>query len=241
MKKGFRLLTVLSAIMLLVSGCGTPLHEMTDDEENIVVRYAAYAVGKHNIRQKDGMTSDMPQEKDTQNKEKDNAKADSGKASQTDGAAGENGVGDGEEQDYEVIELSDAVDCRNGLSIGYQNYEIKDSYKEGNYFSVNAAEGNTLLIMHFVISNPTDGTLKYDTSGLTAKFYGVFDGTNRIAEKVTFSNEELSSSTKTVKAGKKTGAIMIFELSKEQSKTVDSLTVLVDKKEQLYQVKLKNN
>ena len=65
MRKGMRLLAILSATVLLIGGCGTQMYELTDDEETLITQYAAYAVGKHNIRQKDGMTSDQPKEEDT--------------------------------------------------------------------------------------------------------------------------------------------------------------------------------
>ena len=45
------------------------MYELTEDEDTLITQYAAYASGKHNIRQKDGKTSDKPQEEDTTNKE----------------------------------------------------------------------------------------------------------------------------------------------------------------------------
>ena len=68
MKKGMRLLAVLSATVLLVSGCGTQMYELTEDEETLITQYAAYAIGKHNIRQKDGMTSRRKRIPQTKNK-----------------------------------------------------------------------------------------------------------------------------------------------------------------------------
>ena len=62
MKKEMRLLAVLSVITLLLSGCGTELYEMTDEEEALVVQGAAYMLSKHNIFQKDGMNGTLPPE-----------------------------------------------------------------------------------------------------------------------------------------------------------------------------------
>ena len=62
-KRQIRLVAILVSAMFVLTGCGpTPLHEMTDEERDIVVHYAAYVVGKHNIYQKDGMTNADPEQ-----------------------------------------------------------------------------------------------------------------------------------------------------------------------------------
>lgn len=235
-----RLLAVLSATVLLVGGCGTPMYDLTEDEETLITQYAAYVVGKHNIRQKDGMTSDKPKEEDTTKSEQqtteqkpDTNDASASQDSDTSGAAG----GD-EASQYAQISLAEALGYDSVLNISYKGYKLEDSYKEGNYFSVNAAQGNTLLVMKFTIANPGKKAVKYDTSSLNNAFYGMFDGKNKVAEKMTFSNKELSSSTKTVKAGKKTGAVMIFELSKEEAASITEAALLVEMDGTTYQVKL---
>ena len=134
--------------------------------------------------------------------------------------------------------MAKAVGYESTLNITYKGYKLEDSYKEGNYFSVNAADGNTLLVMNFTIANPGSKSVKYDTSSLNDTFYGMFDGKNKIAEKVTFSNKELTSSTKTIKAGKKAGTIMIFELSKEQAAAITTESLLVEIDGTTYQVNL---
>ena len=63
-KRQIRLAAIMMSAMFVLTGCGlvTPLHEMTDEERDIVVHYAAYVVGKHNIYQKDGMTNADPEQ-----------------------------------------------------------------------------------------------------------------------------------------------------------------------------------
>jgi hypothetical protein len=41
--------------MLFSTGCGTELHELTAEEEQLIIHSAAYFVAKHNIQQKDGV------------------------------------------------------------------------------------------------------------------------------------------------------------------------------------------
>ena len=48
-----KLCTMLMGLVFSFSltGCGTSLYEMTADEQDVVVHYAAYAVSKYNIYQ----------------------------------------------------------------------------------------------------------------------------------------------------------------------------------------------
>jgi len=56
MKKFKRHLCIaLAGMMLLLTGCGTQLHELTAEEEELIVQSAAYYVAKYNIQQKDGV------------------------------------------------------------------------------------------------------------------------------------------------------------------------------------------
>ena len=226
MKKGMRLLAVLSATVLLISGCGTAMYELTEDEETLITQYAAYAVGKHNIRQKDGMTSDKPQE-DSKEPQDTQAASESG---------GEQGSGE-DLSNYPEVSLTDALGCDTSLKITYKGYEVSDAYKEGNYFSVNAGGGNTLLIMKFTIVNSGKKAVKYDTSSLQNTFYGMFGG-SKIGEKMTFSNKELSSSVTKIEAGKKTSAVMLFEISKDTAASITGEALLVEIDGTTYRVKM---
>lgn len=236
MKKGRRVLAMLSATVLLVGGCGTPMYEMTEEEETLVVQYAAHVVGKYNIRQKDGMTNAKPKEEDTQKSEQKSTeqKPDS----QEQHSSGNSGTAESDASQYAEISLAGAVGYDSVFDITYQGYDLKDTYQEGSYFSVNAAEGKTLLVMKFSIANPGKKAVEYDTSTCENTFYGVFDNKNKVTEKRTFSNMELSSGTRTINAGKKVDAVMIFEISKEQASAITSETLLVEIDGKIHQIKM---
>ena len=51
-------LGTLAAILTagaMITGCGTPLIELTDEEVNLIAHSTALIISKHNIQQKDGM------------------------------------------------------------------------------------------------------------------------------------------------------------------------------------------
>ena len=55
--KKYRLGTFIAvlAVGTIITGCGTPLIELTNEEVDFISYSAARIVSKHNIRQKDGM------------------------------------------------------------------------------------------------------------------------------------------------------------------------------------------
>ena len=70
MKSYKRLLFIcIAACSLFLGGCGDALHELTVEEESLIVHYAAYAVAKHNIQQKDGMSGVLIPEAEPENTE----------------------------------------------------------------------------------------------------------------------------------------------------------------------------
>ena len=58
-KRRVFLATTLLVSVITFTGCGTPLYEMTPEEEELIKKYAAYALGKYNTYQKDGMNGAM--------------------------------------------------------------------------------------------------------------------------------------------------------------------------------------
>ena len=59
-KRRIQLITIIFAIIFPMTACGTPLHALTEDEEKLIVHYAAHVVSKYNITQTDGMNGSRP-------------------------------------------------------------------------------------------------------------------------------------------------------------------------------------
>ena len=70
-KKRIQLIAIIFAIVFPMTGCGTPLYSLTEDEEKLIVHYAAHVVSKYNITQTDGMNgtrSSIEEEEDKKDK-----------------------------------------------------------------------------------------------------------------------------------------------------------------------------
>lgn len=232
--KGYkRLLFVCVAISsMFLGGCGDSLHELTVEEENLIVHYAAYAVAKHNIQQKDGMSGvDIPEEEEEEllsTKSEDNAID-----SETDDIQNPEGGGDvsneGQTVENAMVSMAQAIGHENDLFITYGGSTVADNYVEGSVYSLDASAGNTFYIMKFFIANPTqtDVTLDNVTQSLVFK---LTSGEMSVQSEVTFLMTDLSTYYGTIAAGQSVEAILLFEVPEgsADSITEPALQIIID-------------
>ena len=57
-----KMMAAVMAATMLLGGCGDALYDLTDDEENVIVNYAAHIVTKYNTYQREGLTYVSPEE-----------------------------------------------------------------------------------------------------------------------------------------------------------------------------------
>lgn len=238
MKKGMRLLVLATAASFLLGGCGTPLYEMTDEEETLIVQSAAYLVSKHNIYQKDGMNNtaakkaeeDTEQTQDTQTEGEQNTQnPNSASAGSGDNTASVQGP---------AISLAEAIGYKDALSVSYEGYSLMDVYREGTYFSLNAEDGNTFVVMEFTIKNPKDKKVSMDNFEAGYAFYLNFEGGSHVAEKKSFITNSLSTFEGTIPAKGESRAVLIFEITKEQAEQISAPTLTMEQAGEKYTVSL---
>lgn len=226
-KRKYHGLILLLVLVGLLGGCGTPLYELTEDEEDIIVSYAAYAVSKHNIFQKDGYINVSPQEEQTETEtaQEQNGSQDSGQSA----GAGENAAV-AQKDDMEEISLAEAVGHASDLNISYQGFEVSENYNEGNYFSLGADEGKTFLVMKIRMENDGSSKVKVNNVASGPEFKCSYDGENYISAEATFALKVFSSYEGSIKAGEYVDTVLLFQIDKEQAANVNTLllTVTVD-------------
>ena len=214
MKKRMQFLAILLASTVVLGGCGTALYELTDDEEDLIVSAAAQAVAKHNVFQIDGMTDVEPEiETETQ----------------------ENTTEQDTQQVQEETNTNTDLLGKN-LKVSYKGYSIASSYQEGDYFSVNAASGKTLIIMNINVKNTGKKNTKIDMLSKDVTFYGCFNGTDCIVEKKILSTKNLSTYQGKIKPGKSIKTVLVFEVSKKQADEISTQDLQVEMDGQMYQV-----
>lgn len=232
MKNRFRTLAILLVVALLLGGCGTPLYELTDDEENLIVQYAAYALAKHNIYQKDGMSDARL----TEEEQEEQTNTEGTKTQEQTAETGASTTGD-TSLSYEEISLEETIEQEESLSVSYEGCKIQDNYKEGTYFVLNPDSGNKMLVMNFTMKNKGKQKVELNTISLDNTFYASVDGRPPVKETVSFGVQSLSSFEGTIAAGKSAKAVLIFQIPEELAEEQPNVRLMVSLNGTNYSVK----
>lgn len=215
MRKGIRFVALALVSVLLFGGCGTPLYEMTDEEEDLIVQSAAHILAKRNIFQKDGMKAffiaeEKKDQSDNKNSENPGEEQDTQSGGRPTGPGGDHASpAQGGE-----ISLAEAIGCKDRLEVTYDKFSLRDVYTEGDYFFLSASAGSTLAVLEFTLSNPGDVDVELHNYEAGYAFYLSVPGAEHIAEKSPLV-ASLASFEGTIKAKGKSSAVLIFEISKE--------------------------
>ena len=215
MKKRMQFLAILLASTVVLGGCGTSLYELTDDEEDLIVSAAAQAVAKHNVFQMDGIT-----DVETETQMQENTTEQDTQQVQEETNTNTNTGGTKTDTQTKEIALSDLLG--KNLKVSYKGYSTASSYQEGDYFSVNAASGKTLIIMNINVKNTGKKNTKIDMLSKDVTFYGCFNGTDRMVEKKILSKKNLSTYQGKIKPGKSIKTVLVFEVSKKQADEIST-------------------
>lgn len=229
MKKRMQFLAILLASTVVLGGCGTSLYELTDDEEDLIVSAAAQAVAKHNVFQMDGIT-----DVETETQMQENTTEQDTQQVQEETNTNTNTGGTKTDTQTKEIALSDLLG--KNLKVSYKGYSTASSYQEGDYFSVNAASGKTLIIMNINVKNTGKKNTKIDMLSKDVTFYGCFNGTDCMVEKKILSKKNLSTYQGKIKPGKSIKTVLVFEVSKKQADEISTQDLQVEMDGQMYQV-----
>jgi hypothetical protein len=193
----------------VLNGCGTPLYEMTAEEEDLVIQYAAYYLAKNNTYQTDGLVNISDallngEEEETVAKEETPTDVTESESSITPASGTTLG---------EVITLSQAIGWPTGLSVNCKEYYQSDSYKEGTYYSVTPGTGDSFVVMKFVVENITDETIDLDILSEAPRFRICTDGSSWVEEADTLLVYDLSTYMGSLAPGESKELVLLFETS----------------------------
>ena len=236
-RKGFRLLALFLLLALTLCGCGTAMYELTDEEERIITRYAAYVVAKHNIYQKDGMVSVNPDlidgEEETQTPAEEEPEPE--KTTQQPDAGSDNAA-ENEQPAAGSVTMAEAIGYGDQLSITYNGYDVTDNYQEGKVYSLDAHSGYRFVITKFTAKNISGASLKVNMLDQNLSFRMSYDGKTWVKEDVTLLLSDLSTYTGTIGIGESVDLVLLFEVKKDAAADLGDLMFSVDKDGDNYRI-----
>ena len=213
----------------IITGCGTPLIELTGEELNLIAYSTARIVSKHNIQQKDGMINVIIDE--YAEEEKDVVfSEESSQITQNDNTVqGNSGTDSGEVQTK--VSLAEIMGHGSDLSVVYKGNSVSKHYTEGGYYSVDAESGKAFYVMKFSITNVSQAQVTLDNVSWNGTFKLVADDIKANAE-VTFLNTDLATYVGTIAPGETKDAILLFKISEAKANSISTpnLQVIIDKK-----------
>ena len=126
-----------------------------------------------------------------------------------------------------------------GATVTYDRYEITPTYPENAVelaFSMKAAAGKELLVVHFALDNPGDGDIDVHTDSSNFKVRLVVNDGEKIRGDVTFLDNDLMNYRGQLSPGSSVDSVLVFEIPQETEVSSMDLLIVVDDAEQKYKL-----
>lgn len=113
----------------------------------------------------------------------------------------------------------------------YKGYETADIYPKSDgsdlTFSMQAAPGKELVVLHFDVKNPGSSDAECNVLDQNVKFRILVNESNRINEQMTILLNDLKSYKDTIGAGQAADTVLVFEADASVAESIRSLSLIV--------------
>lgn len=234
MKNIIKIGAVLVASATLFTGCGDPMLPLTEDEESVVVNYSAGILAKHNSFQQEGMTAIYPDEEETEETEepkeaeepeedKDEEKQENKKETSQKEEQPKEEAEDGKKQ----LTLTEALSVPK-VEFSYHDYSTTESYRQGDYFSLDANEGNIFLILNVNMTNTGNKAVECDLMSKQPSFILNLNEEPGIQNQMTILANDLSTYKGTLEPGQTEAVILLFEVPKKTAENISTMKLSLE-------------
>lgn len=246
MKRFIRASGIAAAILcLLLAGCGTPMAKLTPEEENLIVAYAAGSVAKANKYMTKGLTYPKEEEEEklevTETYEDETAEVPEEYPDQNQTVNGDGSMPAEEvPPPVQPATLTEALN-QEFVQAEYRGYELCTSYKEGNYFALNAETGKTYLVLHIGLLNTSQQPVEcnlFARNLMCSIYINDVYAADAIATVLT---NDFTTYIGTLEAAAETDTVAIFEVPAETVQTIQLLSLDMEVDGTVYHVTLDQN
>ena len=144
-----KMMAAVMAATMLLGGCGDALYDLTDDEENVIVNYAAHIVTKYNTYQREGLTYVSPEEpEETQEDVTVPQTPETQDASETGTAASAEAAAPAVSVAAAGSASLDQLFGADGIQMTYAGAQLAPGYMEGDYYEMTPDAGKQYLVLH---------------------------------------------------------------------------------------------
>lgn len=239
-------LLILAVFCTMLAGCGVIQPTgLNDNDEELVAEYAAGVLMRYSADKKGGLGNPKPTPKPTETPVEEVYTPVDEPAGEQDETPDLNADENVEPQEVEETTdvsanaatakadgaaICDAIGIR-GFEMTYKGYETADIYpkSDGNdlTFSMQAAPGKKLIVLHFDVKNPGSTDEECNVLDCNVKFRILVNETNRINEQMTILLNDLKSYKDTIGAGQTNDTVLVFEADTSVAESIGSLSLIV--------------
>ncbi len=201
------------ALALCLTGCGTPVISLTEDENDQIVSYAAETLLKYNSKASHGLTyAQLPEETVAEEETAEESDAENDTTIDIDAA---------EQDSVHYAPDSSAVDMSQVLDLGGCSFEFvgvssTDTLTEGDYFDMTAPSGYVYQVLTVRVANHGSSDAALDLRGQSAKFTYDLDGTS-FKGVTTVLSDDLANLQTTIGAGDSLTAKIVSQVKSDNA------------------------
>lgn len=208
--------------LVFFSGCGASLPQMTQEQENAIVEYAADVVMRY-TKDYDSRLVDLSlyEEKTEETMVEPEKETEQGGMEET---ADTETIDSGGE---EALDTLDSLLMPKGVTMAFSGSRVVDSYPDNGgaspYFALDASKGNRLLVLEFTLHNTNGEETELDILSLAPKCTIAVNDTERRNILSTMLLDDLSTYVGTLGADEEISLVLLAEIEEAYADSVENL------------------
>ncbi|MCM1044501.1 MAG: hypothetical protein NC417_03225 [Candidatus Gastranaerophilales bacterium] len=226
------------AAALFLTGCGNQIPEMSEDQEQTIGEYTAMLLLKYDANSRsrlvDYVLEEWNEEKEAEAEEEPELPPEEDEPQGMDPVADtpvvdmppENGMTDNTVSSMEAFFQLPA-----GMTLAFQNTQTTASYPDGgemeNYFTLDATNGKSLLVLHYTLSNQSGADQNVDFLNSSAVFKVTVNGDYTRTALVTMLEDDMSVYAGTLAAGESKDLVLLIEIDQSMVDNISSVSLSV--------------
>ena len=234
MNKYIKMLVAGTALILLLTGCGNQIPDMTEEQMQMVGEYAAITLLKYDADHRSRLVDmSVIEVHDAREKEIQEKMAQLQATIEPEGMKPVEETptmeaGQGTENSSSGIRLEEFYNFPEGMNIIYQGEEICDSYSGDasvDAFSLDATQGKKLLLLKFEITNQTGNNQQIELFSKSTVYRVTINESYSKNALTTMLTDDMSTYMGTVSAGESKEVVLIAEIDKNSAETITSVSL----------------
>lgn len=223
-------IALVCAAVLLMTGCGAILPEMTDEESNLIGEYAAITLLKYDANSRSRLVDLTQVEEKTEADVSSVPETPSPEESPTQQAPDISDtpvIDNRDENNYGTDSVESFLELPEGVSVVYTGYQLCQSYpeEENRYFALDAAEGKELLVLCFSLQNNSGTTQELNLMERRDNYKLTINGNYSKTALPTMLINDLAAYKGTIPDGGAEEVVLVIEIEPEQVSTVETIAL----------------